>query len=118
MKKVKVPPIKIQGIKTKLVPFIIDSINWDGDGTYFEPFMGSGVVGFNLATRKAIFSDTNPYLIKFYKDLQEGVIKSDIVREYLEIEGKILWAICFSRHKITSKLNNCISYQFRGLYKF
>lgn len=40
----KVPPIKIQGIKTKLVPFIAASIYWDDNGTYFEPFMGSGVV--------------------------------------------------------------------------
>ena len=39
----KVPPIKIQGIKTKLVPLIAKSIKWDGKGTYFEQFMGSGV---------------------------------------------------------------------------
>ena len=40
----KVPPIKIQGIKTKLVPFIAASIYWDDNGTYFEPFMGSGLL--------------------------------------------------------------------------
>lgn len=39
----KVPPIKIQGIKTKLVPFIAKSIKWNGKGIYFEPFMGSDV---------------------------------------------------------------------------
>ena len=60
---------------------------WDGEGTYFEPFMGSGVVGFNLEPQKAIFSDTNPYLIQFYKDIQSGKITPSIVREYLEKEA-------------------------------
>ena len=83
----KVPPIKIQGIKTKLVPFIAKSIKWDGNGTYFEPFMGSGVVGFNLEPKKAIFSDTNPYIIQFYKDVQSKKITSQIVREFLEKES-------------------------------
>lgn len=88
--KVKVPPLKIQGIKTKLVPFIAYSIEWDGKGTYFEPFMGSGVVGFNLAPQNALFTDTNPHIIKFYKNIQNGNITSEIVREYLEIETEKL----------------------------
>ncbi len=88
--KVKVPPLKIQGIKTKLVPFIASSITWDGKGTYYEPFMGSGVVGFNLAPKKAVFSDTNPYIINFYNDIKNGNITAEIVREYLEREGKKL----------------------------
>lgn len=88
----KVPPIKIQGIKTKLVPFIANSIRWDGSGTYFEPFMGSGVVGFNLEPQKAIFSDTNPHLINFYKDIQNGILTSEIVRSYLEQESFFLEA--------------------------
>lgn len=83
----KVPPIKIQGIKTKLVPFIAKSIKWDGQGTYFEPFMGSGVVGFNLEPKRAIFSDTNPYIIQLYKDIQSKKITSEIVRNYLENEA-------------------------------
>ena len=82
----KVPPIKIQGIKTKLVPFIAKSIKWDGKGTYFEPFMGSGVVGFNLEPEHAIFSDTNPYIIQFYKDIQSKKITSEAVKKYLENE--------------------------------
>lgn len=85
--KIKVPPLKIQGIKTKLVPFIVNSISWDGKGTYFEPFMGSGVVGFNIEPKKAVFSDTNPYIIQFYKDIQSGKINEQIVRGFLEQEA-------------------------------
>lgn len=85
--KVQVPPIKIQGIKTKLVPFIAANIKWDGTGTYHEPFMGSGVVGFNLAPQRAIYSDTNPHLIGFYRALQDGHITSSTVKAYLETEA-------------------------------
>ncbi len=45
--KIFVPPIKIQGIKTKLVPLIRQSIVIDKESTRIESFMGSGVVGFN-----------------------------------------------------------------------
>ncbi|PVX39788.1 DNA adenine methylase Dam [Pasteurella langaaensis DSM 22999] len=87
---VKIPPIKIQGIKTKLTPFILKSISWDGNGVYFEPFVGSGVVGFNINPQRAVFSDTNPHLIQFYNDLQSKKINSTIVREFLEEEGSKL----------------------------
>ena len=64
------PPIKIQGIKTKLVPFIEEFVRWDGKGTYFEPFTGSGVVGFNITPQRAVFSETNPYIIDFDRNIQ------------------------------------------------
>ncbi|WP_235859462.1 DNA adenine methylase, partial [Schleiferilactobacillus harbinensis] len=87
IEKVLVPPIKIQGIKTKLVPWIANSIKWNGDGTWFEPFLGSGVVGFNIAPRNAVFSDNNPYIIDFYKSLQEGIFNSQDVHQFLTLEG-------------------------------
>lgn len=90
VEKVKVPPIKIQGIKTKLVPFIAANISWDGTGRYFEPFMGSGVVGFNLAPERATFSDSNPHIIRFYQAVQSGEITGQVVRDYLEREGSLL----------------------------
>ena len=40
--KPKAPPIKTQGIKTKLVPFIAGHIEWDRQGRWVEPFLGSG----------------------------------------------------------------------------
>ena len=64
-KKIHVPPIKIQGIKTKLVPLIKDNIIMDKEMLWVEPFMGSGVVGFNIRPQQAIFADTNPHIINF-----------------------------------------------------
>ena len=62
-----VPPIKIQGIKTKLVPLIKQSVIVNQNSIWIEPFMGSGVVGFNVEPNHAIFADTNPHIIEFYK---------------------------------------------------
>ena len=85
-----VPPIKIQGIKTKLVPLIKENIVLDRNTVWFEPFMGSGVVGFNVAPHRAVFADTNPHIIAFYNQIKSGTITSRIVRSFLESEGKKL----------------------------
>ena len=90
MDKVFIPPIKIQGIKTKIVPLIQKSVSLSTDSVWIEPFMGSGVVGFNIAAKEAIFADTNPYIIDFYNRLKEGDITSHKVRAFLEQEGKML----------------------------
>lgn len=87
---VKVPPIKSQGIKTKLVPWISSIVPKDFDGRWVEPFMGTGVVAFNVAPASAILCDTNPHLVNFYTELQKGQITAASVREYLEREGSIL----------------------------
>lgn len=88
--KIYVPPIKIQGIKTKLVPIIKSNVEINSDTVWIEPFMGSGVVGFNIAPKNAIFSDTNPYTIDFYNKIKSGEITSYKVRKFLEEEGKKL----------------------------
>lgn len=85
--KIHIPPIKIQGIKTKIVETISENICIDDNGTWYEPFMGSGVVGLNLAPFNAVFSDTNPYTIALYNAIKDGSITSDIVRSFLEEEG-------------------------------
>ena len=87
--KTLIPPLKIQGIKSKLVAHIKSHISWDYQGMYFEPFMGSGVVGFNIAPKRAIFSDNNPHIIHFYQAIQQGIINRDSIREYLyKIEAR------------------------------
>ena len=90
MNRIFIPPIKCQGIKTKLVPDIwriANSITFD---KWIEPFFGSGVVGFNIRPTTAIFSDSNPHLIQFYTDLQKQAICPSSVKNYLEEEGLLL----------------------------
>ena len=81
---VSVPPIKCQGIKTRLVRFIAENLSWDGRGRWIEPFLGSGVVGFNLAPGRALLADSNRHIIAFYRAVQQGRITSDAVRSFLE----------------------------------
>jgi len=85
--KVTVPPVKCQGIKTKLIPFIGQNIFWEGKGVWIEPFLGSGVVAFNMCPENALLCDTNKHIIKFYSSLQDGTINAFIIREQLQLMG-------------------------------
>lgn len=86
----KAPPIKMQGIKTKLIPFIRQNIDWSGKGRWIEPFLGSGTVLFNISPDRAFVADTNKHVIAFYKQIQKAEITSDSARSFLEREGAIL----------------------------
>lgn len=92
---VQIPPIKSQGIKTKLVPWINDLILRSGididTATWIEPFFGTGVVGLNSLVRGThVVGDTNPHIINFYKKIQSGDITAGKMRAYLEREGEHL----------------------------
>jgi len=89
-KKIYSPPIKCQGKKHKILPSILGAIQWDGDGIWIEPFIASGSVGFNVAPKSAIFSDNNPHIVQFYKDIQSGELTYKMVRSYLEEHGEKL----------------------------
>ena len=95
MSKVVVPPIKSQGIKTKLVPWINDIILQSGidieNAKWIEPFFGTGVVGLNSPIKgRHIVGDSNPHLINLYNGIKDGRITEYNMREFLEREGKIL----------------------------
>lgn len=87
---VKIPPIKCQGIKSKLINFITNNISWNGEGKWVEPFLGSGVVLFNVQPERALIGDSNPHIINFYQEIQSGKITPNIVREYLFEQGQKL----------------------------
>ena len=85
-----VPPIKCQGIKTKLVNWIVQYVEFDDSGRWIEPFTGSGVVGFNVRPKRALFSDINPHIINFYNAIKSGQITATQAKSFLEREGGLL----------------------------
>lgn len=87
--RILIPPIKCQGIKTKIVPLILANV-MPVTGRWLEPFMGSGVVGFNSGCNRISFNDLNPHIISFYNALNNSSITPTTVREYLECEGNKL----------------------------
>lgn len=85
-----VPPLKCQGIKTKLVGDIArlaESLDFD---RWVEPFCGSCVVPLNVQPRRAVLSDSNIHIIQFYRDIQSGRLTAGSVREFLHDEGEKL----------------------------
>jgi len=103
--RVVVPPIKSQGIKTKLVPWI-QAIVPDVTGRWIEPFLGTGVVAFNSGFKRALLGDTNPHLIRFYQQVQRGIIGPSRVRRYLEHEGQSLCAAGNDGYDYFTKVKN------------
>ena len=84
-----VPPIKSQGIKTKLVPSI-RGLTPEFHGRWIEPFLGTGVVAFNQNSSNVLANDSNPHIIRFYVDVKEETVTPQIVREFLLKEGERL----------------------------
>ncbi|MBI5301099.1 MAG: Dam family site-specific DNA-(adenine-N6)-methyltransferase [Chloroflexi bacterium] len=87
VKFVTVPPIKCQGIKTKLVPFILSNLRWDGRGRWVEPFLGSGVVLFNVQPECALVNDSNPHIINLYQRIFKDALTAEMVQTHLKHEG-------------------------------
>jgi DNA adenine methylase len=90
MQKIYIPPIKSQGIKTKLVEWIKNSISDVKYNKWIEPFMGTGVVAFNIQPKRAILCDNNPHLINFYNAIKNKEITAEKAHSFLTSEGKKL----------------------------
>ena len=83
----KAPPIKTQGIKTRLAAFIAEHVDWNRSGVWIEPFLGSGAVLLNLQPPRAYAADSCAPVIAFYRALQSGEITAAKVETYLRHEG-------------------------------
>jgi len=85
-----ITPIKCQGKKTKIVPLIKKHVNWNGKGRWIEPFLGSGMVFFNMAGERAVGSDSNVFLINFFNEIKNGHTTSWQVKNYRESNSILL----------------------------
>ncbi len=102
----KAPPIKTQGIKTKIVPLIADSVEWEGTGRWIEPFVGSGSVALNICPKRALLADTNKHVINVFLGIQDGSICGNSVRKHLEFEGHLLQEVGEKHYyKIRNRFN-------------
>ena len=88
--KIVPPPIKSQGIKTKLTPWIKTLAPKKYKGLWVEPFMGTGSVAFNIAPKNSLLCDINPHLINFYQAISNDEVTPEKVRSYLKFEGERL----------------------------
>ena len=108
MNKILVPPIKCQGIKTKLVPLILSCAANVKFERWIEPFMGSGVVDLNARRSVALFADVNPHLVHFYSAIKSGTVTPAIARAFLEKEGEQLERIGDKHYyNIRQRFNDC-----------
>lgn len=87
--RIGTPPLKSQGIKTKLVPFIAQSIEWipGNTGRWIEPFLGTGCVALNVAPPRALLADINPHVIGVLRAVQADVLTPTSVRASLHEMG-------------------------------
>src|SRR5689334_3948735 len=90
MKPPLTPPLKCQGIKTKLVPEIRRLTDAGDFDRWIEPFCGSCVVALNVQPKRAILCDSNYHIIRFYQQIQSGKLTPALAKEFLTDEGEKL----------------------------
>lgn len=88
-----VPPLKCQGIKTKLVGEIRRLAMAQNFERWVEPFCGSCVVPFNVQPKRALLCDTNVHIIRLYQDIQSGALTTATAKAFLTEEGEKLRAV-------------------------
>jgi DNA adenine methylase len=88
-----VPPVKCQGIKTKLVGQIQRLARAQHFDRWVEPFCGSCVVPFNVQPEKALLCDTNIHIIQLYQDIQQGKVTPGNAKAFLDEQGAQLSSI-------------------------
>ncbi len=85
-----VPPLKCQGIKTKLAAEIRRLSKPSAYERWIEPFCGSAAVAFNVQPKRALLCDSNVHIIRFYRDIQEGRVTPAEVKGFLVEHGEHL----------------------------
>jgi len=87
-----VPPLKCQGIKTKLAGEIKKLSQAQKFDRWVEPFCGSCVVALNVQPKRALLTDSNVHIIRLYQEIQSGSLTPALAKGFLAEEGEKLRA--------------------------
>jgi len=85
-----VPPVKCQGIKTKLADEIQRLAQSREFDRWVEPFCGSCVVALNVQPKRALLADSNVHIIRLYQEIQRGDLTPALAKAFLVEEGEKL----------------------------
>lgn len=85
-----VPPLKCQGIKTKLVGEIKRLAESQEFERWVEPFCGSCVVALNVQPKCAVLADSNIHIIRLYQEIKTGTLTAVLAKAFLMAEGEKL----------------------------
>ncbi|MDE3066410.1 MAG: Dam family site-specific DNA-(adenine-N6)-methyltransferase [Verrucomicrobiota bacterium] len=85
-----IPPLKCQGIKTKLTGEIQRLAQAQEFGRWVEPFCGSCVVALNVQPKRALLADSNVHIIRLYQEIQSGQLTPALAKAFLVEEGEKL----------------------------
>lgn len=83
-------PLKYQGSKLKLIPWIKETIQLNDNETWVEPFMGSGVVGINMNQPKTVMCDINEHVVQLFNDISQKqniyLIKDALIEDSIKLK--------------------------------
>jgi DNA adenine methylase len=85
-----VPPLKCQGIKTKLAGEIGRLAHISGFDRWIEPFCGSCVVPLNVQPKRAFLSDSNVHIVRLFEEIRSGNLTAGTAKTFLTEEGEKL----------------------------
>ncbi|MBU6411476.1 MAG: Dam family site-specific DNA-(adenine-N6)-methyltransferase, partial [Verrucomicrobia bacterium] len=85
-----IPPLKCQGIKTRLTGEIQRLAQAREFDRWVEPFCGSCVVALNVQPKRALLADSNVHIIRLYQEIQRGELTPALAKAFLVEEGERL----------------------------
>ena len=84
-------PLKYQGSKLKLVPWIKEVTQFKpSEEVWLEPFLGSGVVALNMNAKHAFVSDINTHVLNLFRMMQDQKYYMEGVSASLKTHGRLL----------------------------
>jgi len=84
-------PLKYQGSKLKLVPWIQEVAKFNPyEEVWLEPFLGSGVVALNMNAKRAFVSDINTHVLDLFRMMKDNSYFIDGMKATMKTHHEML----------------------------